>query len=175
MQLFERYQEQIQIILKKYPDLKKRSAVMPLLNFVQKEEGWITRDHIYAIAEICEITSTEVASIAGFYTLFHQTKKGRYRIQVCTDLSCALRGSEKFLKDLLAYLGVGLGETTDDGLFVVEEVKCIAACHRAPVFQIQGVGEIRYYENQSIETVKKIINDLRMINKEENYGKMSDQ
>jgi NADH:ubiquinone oxidoreductase subunit E len=97
----------------------------------------------------------------GFYTLFHAEPAGRYRIQVCTDLPCALRGSETYLEQLCEHLGIKEGETTEDGLFTVEAVKCLAACHRAPVFQLQGDGKIKYYENQSLEITKEIVEEIR--------------
>ena len=165
--LLEKHTQQVNKILNKYPEEYKRSAVMPLLVLAQKDDGFISKKAINDIAEILDITSTEVASIVGFYTLFHDTKEGKYRIQVCTDLPCAMRGSEKFLKDLCEYLEVEEGETTVDGLFTVEAVKCIAACHKAPVFQIQGNGEIRYHEEQSMDTVKLIIEGLREKDRDE--------
>lgn len=165
--LLDKYPQEIKRILEKYPESFKRSAVMPLLFLAQKDEGYISKDAINDIASLLEITTTEVASIVGFYTLFHETPEGRYRIQVCTDLPCALRGSEEFLVNLCNYLDIEIGETTSDGMFTVEEVKCIAACHRAPVFQIQGDGEIRYYEDQTLESVKNIVEGLRQKNREE--------
>ena len=165
--LLDKYPQEIKRILEKYPESYKRSAVMPLLFLAQRDEGYISQDAINDIAALLEITTTEVASIVGFYTLFHETPEGRYRIQVCTDLPCALRGSEEFLVNLCKYLEVEVGGTTSDGLFTIEEVKCIAACHRAPVFQIQGDGEIHYYEDQTLESVKTIIEGLRQKNPEE--------
>jgi len=102
-----------------------------------------------------------VAAVLGFYTLFHEEPAGRYHIQVCTDLPCALRGSEDYMKQLCEKLGVSEGETTGDGLFTVEAVKCLAACHRAPMFQLQGDGEIKYYEDQSIEKTMLIIESIK--------------
>lgn len=160
-ELLTQYPEEISQILVKYPPERKRSAVMPLLFLAQRQQGYLSQQAIQEIADIVEISSTEVASIAGFYTLFHETPGGRYHIQVCTDLPCALRGAEEFLQQLCRYLGVEVGETTPDGLFVVEEVKCLAACHRAPVFQMQGDGEITYHEEQSIKTAGEVIEALR--------------
>ena len=113
------------------------------------------------IAEICEISITDVASIVGFYTLYYDQPLGRYHIQVCTDLPCALRGAEEFLQRLCEALDMQVGETSADGLFIIEEVKCLAACHRAPMFQVQGDGEIAYHENQTVETALAVIEALR--------------
>lgn len=160
-ELIQNYPEEIRQILAKYPPEYKRSAVMPLLHMVQRETGFIPASVLQDIAEILDISTTEVASIAGFYTLFHQEPGGRYHIQICTDLPCALRGADSFLKAVCEELGVAVGETTTDGLFTVEEIKCVAACHRAPLFQLQGGGEIAYHENQTIEKFRELISDLR--------------
>ena len=170
-QLYKQNQPEIDKILTKYPPAYKRSAVMPLLFLAQREQGYISKEQINEIAEILEISSTEVASVVGFYTLFHEQPGGKYRIQVCTDLPCALRGSEEFFQQLCDYLGVQDGETTPDGLFTIESVKCIAACHKAPVFQLQEAGKLTYHENQSLETAKEIIEAIRVRNQEENSEK----
>lgn len=150
-ELLQTYPEEVKQILAKYPAEYKRSAVMPLLYLAQRKEGYVPRQALEDIAEILEMTPTEVASIVGFYTLYYDQPAGRYHIQVCTDLPCALRGADKFLEELCQRLGIREGETTPDGLFTVEAVKCLAACHRAPVFQVQGDGEIEYHENQTVE------------------------
>ncbi len=111
----------------------------------------------HEIAEMLDFDATEVASIVGFYTLYHDEKAGKYRMQVCNDLPCALRGADKFLKQLCENLGVKVGETTPDGLFTVEAVKCLAACHRAPMFQVQGDGDkVTYHENQTVERTMEL-------------------
>lgn len=161
-ELLSTYSKEIDQILAKYPPERVRSAVIPLLYLAQRKQGAVSQSAIQEIAKILKINATEVASIAGFYTLFHEEGGGRYRIQICTDLPCALRGADEFLKQICDYLGVKTGETTTDGLFTIEEVKCLAACHRAPMFQLQGDGEIVYYEDQSLETVKALIEHLRI-------------
>jgi NADH-quinone oxidoreductase subunit E len=155
------YAQEIDRILAKYPAEHKRSAVMPLLYLAQRAEGYIPARALKDIAEICEITITDVASVVGFYTLYYDQPLGRYHVQVCTDLPCALRGAEDFLAQLCEELGIQPGETTADGLFHVEEVMCIGACHRAPVFQVQGDGEIVYHENQTVQTALAVIAALR--------------
>ena len=159
--LYNKYKREIQGILAHYPAEGKRSAVMPLLFLAQREAGFVPTETLADIAEITGISATDVASIMGFYTLFHAEPAGRYRIQICTDLPCALRGSETYLDQLCEQLGVKEGETTEDGLFTVEAVKCLAACHRAPMFQLQGDGEIKYYEDQNVEITMQIIEEIR--------------
>lgn len=160
-EILANYTQEVEAILAKYPADFKRSAVMPLLYLAQREQGYVSRRAMAEIAEIVGISETDVASVAGFYTLYYEEPHGRYHIQVCNDLPCAMRGAEQFLKDVCAYLGVQVGETTADGLFTVEAVKCLAACHRAPMFQVQGDGDIAYHELQTIDTARAWIEEVR--------------
>jgi len=165
--ILSQYKAEVDQILAKYPPEFKRSAVMPLLHLAQRAQGYISPQALAEIAALLEISTTEVASVVGFYTLYYDEPRGRYRIQVCTDLPCAMRGADQFLAGLCAYLGVEVGGTTPDGLFTVEAVKCLAACHRAPMFQVQGesgAGQgygIDYHENQTLETAIAWIEDVR--------------
>lgn len=170
--LLAKYPEEIQKILSRYPAEYKRSAVMPLLHLSQKAPGYITAQALQDIAEICGVSVTDVASIVGFYTLYYDQPLGRYHIQVCTDLPCALRGAEKFLQELCDRLDVKVGQPSSDGTFVIEAVKCLAACHRAPMFQVHGDGEIDYHENQTVETAVQIIEALRQKALQEKEGKL---
>src|SRR5678809_1564 len=92
MSLEKKYPREVEKILSKYPPEHKRSAVMPLLYLAQREEGYLTKAAMQDVARIVDITETDVAALVGFYTLYHEKKEGRYRMQVCTDLPCALRG-----------------------------------------------------------------------------------
>lgn len=159
--LEEKYTDEIQAILAKYPEEQKRAAVMPLLYLAQRETGYITRQSMNDIAQILELTPTEVASIVGFYTLYHDQPGGKYRIQVCTDLPCALRGAEEFLEKLCENLGIRVGETTPDGLVTVEKVMCLAGCDKAPLFQVQTGAGLEYHENQTVESALSYIDTLR--------------
>lgn len=163
--LAEKYSDEVQTILAKYPPDQKRSAVMPLLYLAQREQGFVSFHAIQEIAEIVEISTTEVGSIIGFYTLYHDQPGGKYRIQVCTDLPCALRGAEQFLEELCDKLGIQAGETTPDGLITVEHVMCLAACDRAPMFQVQTGDGLSYHENQTVESALRYIESLRKMEK----------
>ena len=148
-QLLKKYPDEINRILAKYPPERKRAAVMPLLHLAQRESGFVSPESFKEIAVIAEITPTEVASIVGFYTLYHDSPQGKIRLQVCTDVSCCLRGAKEYLQQLCAQLGLQPGETTADGFLTIEEVKCLAACDKAPMFQSQIGDEVEYHENQS--------------------------
>lgn len=156
-----KYAKEIEAILAKYPPDKRRSAVMPLLYLAQRERMYVDRETMKEIGEILGISTTDVASIVGFYSLYYDTAGGKYRIQVCTDLPCALRGADQFLEELCERLGIRPGETTQDGLITVERVMCLAACDKAPMFQVQSGQGISYYERQTVENTLKLIEDLR--------------
>ena len=159
--LAEKYPDEIKRILAKYPPEQKRSAVMPLLYLAQREGGYVTKGAMEDIAKMLDITSTDVAEIVGFYTLFHDKPAGKYRMQVCTDLPCALRGADKFMQELCANLGIQVGETTTDGLITIEAVTCLAGCHRAPMFQIQSWDGLEYHENMSVDKTMELVEALK--------------
>lgn len=160
--LAEKHRSEIDALLAKYPEEQSRSAVLPLLYLAQHEYGSITDEAIDEIAKLLGLDPTQVASLVGFYTLFHEGEGGAYRIQICTDLPCALRGAVTFAEKLCAQLGIRMGETTADGLITVEEVKCLAACDRAPMFQLQDDEGIHYHEHQTVESAMALIEMLRM-------------
>ncbi len=159
--LADKYAAEIENILAKYPPDQKRSAVMPLLYLAQREDGYVTKEDMAEIGGILGITSTDVASIVGFYTLFYDQPEGDIRIQVCNDLPCALRGADEFLEQLCENLGVKVGGTTQDGSVTVEAVMCLAACDKAPMFQVQSGEGIAYHENQTVSSALEAIEALR--------------
>jgi NADH-quinone oxidoreductase subunit E len=161
MSLAEKYPKEVEKILAKYPPEYKRSAVMPLLYLAQREEGYVNRHAMQDIAAMLEITETEVASLIGFYTLYHDKPEGKLHIQVCNDLPCALRGADQFLADLCEKLGIEPGGTTADGMITVEPVMCLAACDKAPMFQTQGPDGIKYHENMTVESTMELIEGFK--------------
>ncbi len=164
MSLAEKYPKEVNQILSKYPPEHKRSAVMPLLYLAQREEGYLTKAAMQDVAQIVDITETEVAALVGFYTLYHDQKGGKYRMQVCTDLPCALRGADEFMNNLCAKLGIKVGETTEDGFLTLEAVTCLAACDKAPMFQTQGSDGIKYHENMTVDRTMELIEVLKKKN-----------
>ncbi len=153
--LKEKYADRIAAIFAKYPD--KRSAMMPLLYLAQEEYGYVTPEALGEIAALIGVDPTQVRSISGFYTMFREEPKGKYWLQVCTDLPCALRGAEQFYQELLAELDVEDGGTTADGMFTVERVMCLAACDRAPVLQ----NNFHYHENLDMDKMRALIRQWR--------------
>jgi NADH-quinone oxidoreductase subunit E len=144
----------IENILAKYPT--RRSAVMPLLYVAQEEYGYCGEDAIREVAEIIGCDPTEVKSIVGFYTMFYEQPVGKYVIDVCDDLPCALRGADNFVSHCEKRLGIHAGETTPDGKFTLNTVMCVAACDRVPVAQVNK--EYRYSLTE--ESFDKMVDTL---------------
>jgi NADH-quinone oxidoreductase subunit E len=168
MSLAKKYSKEVKQILAKYPPEGKRSAVMPLLFLAQREEGFVNKAAMQDIAQLLDITETDVAAIVGFYTLYHDKKAGKYRMQVCTDLPCALRGADQFMDELCGNLGIKVGETTEDGFLTIEGVMCLAACDRAPMFQTQGPDGLKYHENMTVDKTMELVRTLKRGIGEEN-------
>ena len=166
MSLTQKHGAEVKQILAKYPAEHKRSAVMPLMYLAQSDEGHITKEAMQEIADLLDMGLTDVGALAGFYTLFHDKRAGKYRIQVCTDLPCALRGADVFLEELCSNLGIKVGETTPDGLITVEAVTCLAACDKAPMFQLQSPESIEYHEDMTVDSTLELIQILKRAGRE---------
>lgn len=158
----EKYAREIEAILKKYPAEERRSAVMPLLYLAQRDKMYVSREDMAEIAKLLGMSMTQVMSVVGFYSLYYDKPQGKYRFQVCTDLPCALRGADRFLEELCARLEIEPGGTTEDGLITVEAVMCLAACDKAPMFQVQSGQGLEYYERQTVDNALSLIERLRL-------------
>lgn len=153
--LKDKYRDEIDGILSRYP--VKRSALIPLLYLAQREEGYITEAAMTEIAGILKLTPSQVYETATFYTMLNLKKVGKFHIQVCKSLMCALVGSDTVIGWIKTKLGIAPGETTADGLFTLSAVECLAACGTAPMMQIND----DYYERLTEEKVDRILADLR--------------
>lgn len=153
--LAETYPDEIKSILAKYPD--QRSAVLPLMYLAQEAYGYMSQEAMRDVAGVLNMDPTEVLSLAGFYTLFHEEPVGKYVLEICTDLPCALRGAEEFTEMACKKLGVQLDETTADGLFTLKTVMCLAACDKAPMLQ----ANLKFEENLDEEKFDALIARLR--------------
>jgi len=141
----------------KYPAGRQRSAVMPILDVVQRQEGWVSLAAMNVVAEMLDLAPMRVYEVATFYTMFQLKPVGKYHLQICTNVPCMLRGSQEIVETAEQELGVHIGETTADGLFTLSEVECLGACVNAPVIWI---GD-DYYEDLGIESTKEIIRALK--------------
>ena len=148
-------QDQIDTILAKYPN--KRSAVLPLCHLARQTYGYMSAEAVREVATILEIDPTEVSGLVSFYTLLRENSTGKFILEICNDLPCALRGADRFVGHVCEKLDVEVGETTEDGLFTVETVMCIAACDRAPAAQI----DLEYHENLDPDKFDRIVDLMR--------------
>ncbi|MCP9454801.1 MAG: NADH-quinone oxidoreductase subunit NuoE [Nitrospira sp.] len=155
MTLSEKYRDEIAAILARYP--VKRSALIPLLYLAQREQGYITEEAMIEIAGILGLTPPQVYETVTFYTLFNRKPVGKFHIQICKSLMCALVGSDSVIEWINTKLGIGPGETTPDGLFTLSLVECLASCGTGPMMQIND----DYYERLTEEKVDQILSDLR--------------
>ncbi len=138
-----------------YP--RPKSALIPLLHLAQEQDGWVSNDAMAHLAELVGVTPAEVIGTCTFYEMFKLHPVGTYMINVCTNISCQLNGGEELLEHAEQTLGVRPGGTTDDGLFTLEDVECIAACTEAPCIQVN----YRYGLRLSTEDFDDIIAALR--------------
>ncbi len=130
-----------QEIIARYP--RPKSALIPLLHLAQEQDGYVAADAMEHLAELIGSTPAEVLGTCSFYEMFKREPVGRYVINVCTNISCQLNGGEELLHHAEEALGIRAGGTTDDGLFTLEDVECIAACTEAPCLQVNYRYEYR--------------------------------
>lgn len=153
--LFEKHQSYIEDLLGRYPI--KRSALLPLLNLAQKEEGYVSEVAMKEIAGILDLTPPQVYETATFYTMLNLKPLGKFHVQVCKSLMCALVRADDLLAWLQKHLGIGLGQTTSDGVFTLSAVECLGSCGTGPMMQVND----DYYEKLTEEKVGQILQDLK--------------
>lgn len=137
--------------------LKPDSVILEVLYLLQEKYGYISQEGMKYAAELLGITEEQVLGVVTFYTMFNTKPIGKYHLQVCTNVSCMLKGAYDLLKKLENELNIKKGETTSDGLFTISEVECLGSCGTAPVVQINE----DYYENLNEEKLLQIIQELR--------------
>jgi NADH-quinone oxidoreductase E subunit len=144
-------------IVQRYPPDRRRSAVLPALYLAQKQQGYITANAIRHVAEVLGITRADVEDVVSFYTMFYRKPVGRFVLQVCRTLSCALNGAERVTEALTEKLGIAPGQTDADATFTLVEVECLGACDRAPVVMVNDA----WHECLMPEDAAKLVDELR--------------
>jgi NADH:ubiquinone oxidoreductase subunit E len=144
----------IRALLEELP--KKKGALIPLLQRVQSELGYISQDAVVAISEALEISESEVYGVATFYSEFRLFEPGEHQVKVCLGTSCYLKGGKELLELLSRSLGIPPGRTTPDGRFSLETVACLGCCSRSPVMAVDGV----VYGNLTLPGAEAILADL---------------
>jgi len=147
----------LEAICARYPPERRQSAILAALYLAQRQQGYLTRNAMRHVAEVIRCTAAEVEDVASYYTMFYTRPVGRFVVQVCRTLSCALMGAERVTEELSAALGLQPGETDEARQFTLIEVECLGACDRAPVV---GVND-HWHECQAPEEVRALVDGLR--------------
>jgi len=149
--------ETVKTILAKYPEGWQASAVMPLLDLAQRQEGWLSRTAMDHIAGMLDMPPIRVYEVATFYTMYNLKPIGKHHVEVCTNLPCWLRGSDQVMATCKRSLGIEEGQTTEDGQFTLSHAECLGACVNAPMMQI---GD-DYYEDLDEESTLAVLSELK--------------
>jgi NADH-quinone oxidoreductase E subunit len=144
-------------IVKRYPADRRRSAVLPALYLVQAQQGYVTPSAMRHVAEALDMTAADVEDVVSYYTMFYTKPAGRFVLNVCRTLSCALNGAERVTEEICAKLAIAPGQTDPSGTFTLVEVECLGACDRAPVVMVNDT----WHENLRPEQVGTWLDDLR--------------
>jgi NADH-quinone oxidoreductase subunit E len=146
-------------LVKRYPEGRQKSALLPILHLVQAQFGWLSVTAMDKVAEYLKIEPIEVYEVATFYTMFFLQPRGKYVLEVCRTGPCCLVGAERIMKHIENRLGVKENEVTQDGLFSWRGIECVAACGMGPVLQIGP--EYTYHEHLTEESVDQLVESLR--------------
>lgn len=147
--------ERIEEVAARYPN--RRSAIIPALHLAQEHYGWLPAAAFEAVAEALETTPAFCQSVASFYDMFHLRPVGKHLIEVCTNVACALNGGGEVLKEFQQQLGIGPGETTEDGMYTLRTVECLGGCGTAPTVAVNH----RYREFFERSQVKPLLTELK--------------
>jgi NADH-quinone oxidoreductase subunit E len=142
-------------IIARYP--RKRSAIMPLLHFVQAIEGYVTSYGIEVIAKMLELETAEVTAVSTFYTQYKSEPVGEFHVGVCINTLCAVMGGDEIYKSVSEHLGIGNDEVTKDGKVSLERIECNAACDFAPVVMVNW----EFFDNQTPQSAKDLVDGIR--------------
>ncbi len=159
-------------LMKRYPEGKQKSAIIPILHIAQAEfDGWLSAPVMDYVATILSIQPVEVYEVASFYSMFNLKPVGKCVIDVCRTSSCWLMGSEDVVKHIEKKLNIKIGETTKDGMFTLKTVECLGSCGTAPMLQCGA----DYYENLTLEKVDGLLDQLKTNGKRKSYTDIAER
>jgi NADH-quinone oxidoreductase subunit E len=157
VQFSEEKLAKVQEIINRFPEGKHKSALMPILHLAQEEWGWLSAETMDYVAGLLKLEPIEVYEVATFYTMYNLKPVGKHVFEVCHTGPCMLRGSDDIIDYIKEKLGIGVGETTADGLFTLKTAECLGACGYAPMMQLG-----KYYkEHLTKERIDQIVEDCR--------------
>ena len=142
-------------LLTHYPT--RQAALLPTLWIAQREFGWLSGDAMLYVANLMELPPSHVRAVVTFYTMFYQQPVGKYHLEVCTNLSCRLRGADRIVETISEKLGIKVGETTSDKRFTLSRAECLASCGTAPMLQLNHGP---FYENLTPEATLQLLDEL---------------
>jgi NADH-quinone oxidoreductase subunit E len=142
-------------IINRYP--RKRSAIMPLLHFVQSIDGYVKNEGIELIAQKLELATAEVSAVSTFYTQYKSKPVGEYHVGICTNTLCAVMGGDAIYESIKEHLDIENDGVTSDGKVSIEHIECNAACDYAPVVMVNW----EFYDNQTVQSVKELVDSAR--------------
>lgn len=157
VQFSEEKMAKVKEIIARYPEGKQKSALMPILHLAQEEWGWLSAETMDYVAGILSLEPIEVYEVATFYTMYNLKPVGKHVFEVCHTGPCMLRGSDDIIAYIKEKLGIGVGETTPDGLFTLKTAECLGACGYSPMMQM---GK-HYREHLTPEKIDQIIDECR--------------
>jgi NADH-quinone oxidoreductase subunit E len=149
------FEQRFAEMLTHYPT--KRSALVPTLLYAQDEKGALTNEVIAELAQRLDLTELEVRNVISYYSMLTTKPRGKYNVQVCTNIACMLRGGEELLDHCKKKLGIGHKGTTQDGLFSLEEVECIGGCSWAPAAQVN----YDFHENLTVDKMDQVLDEYK--------------
>src|SRR3989337_4142295 len=153
-------------IIRRYPEGKQKSALLPVLHIAQAEfDGWLSPETMDYVAYLLKLKPIEVYEVASFYSMYNLEPVGKCLVEVCQTGPCWLRGSDEIVSHLENKLNIKVGETTADGMFTLKTVECLGSCGTAPMLQCGA----QYYENLTTDKVDALIEDLRVTDKRSSY------
>lgn len=147
--------KRIEELKKSYPTVQ--ALVLPALWIAQQQYGWISKDAMEEVSKLLNLPYSHILGVVTFYTMYHSKPVGKNHFEVCTNISCMLRGSTKIVRHLESRLGIKMGETSPDKKWTLSEVECMGACGGAPML---AVGE-EYHENCTTESVDRLLESLK--------------
>ncbi len=153
--LSDKAKSQVRSLMEKYP--APRSAIMPALHLAQRECGRLPDQVVQDLSEVMGLSTTEINSVATFYTMYARDKRGEHTLYFCTDLPCALRGADNLMEHIEHKLGCKAGETTADGKFTLKDAECLGGCDHAPVMLVDGEEHVQDLNEEKVdETLERL-------------------
>ncbi len=154
--------KKIDEIKSRYPD--EKAALLPLLWIIQEKYGWISEDSMRYVGDLLNMPYEQVLGVASFYTMFNKKPRGKFHLQLCTNISCMLRGGYELFHYLEEKLNLKNNETSPDSMFTIEEVECLGSCATAPMMQVNNK---EFYENLTKEKIDLLIEEFKKNEKSE--------